>query len=129
MVTLRADGTPHVVRVGTALVNGRLWSSGTEDRVRTRHVRRDPRATVFVFDAQGFGYLAIESRVTLLEGTDAPRQSLQLFETMQQGMPHRSRGTLMWNGKEITAEEFLRTMVEERRLIYQFDPLRTYGMH
>ncbi|HET6318598.1 MAG TPA: hypothetical protein VFG86_19255 [Chloroflexota bacterium] len=29
MVTLRPDGTPHAVRVGVALVDGKLWSSGT----------------------------------------------------------------------------------------------------
>ena len=43
MTTLRRDGSPHTVRVGVALVEGRLWSSGTKDRVRTKHLRRDPR--------------------------------------------------------------------------------------
>src|SRR5206468_9116879 len=39
MITLRADGTPHAVRVGVALVDGMLWSSGTHDRLRTGHLR------------------------------------------------------------------------------------------
>ena len=51
MTTLRADGTPHVARVGVALVAGKVWSSGTQTRVRTKHLRRDPRSTLFVFDA------------------------------------------------------------------------------
>jgi PPOX class probable F420-dependent enzyme len=127
MVTLRADGMPHVVRVGVALVDGKLWSSGTETRVRTRHLRRDPRATVYVID-QGFQYLTVESHVTLIEGPDVPRLSQQLFEVMQAGMPHREHGTLMWYGKEISPGEFQKAMVDERRLIYQFDPLRTYGL-
>ncbi len=50
MATLRADGSPHVVRVGVAVVDGKVWSSGTRSRARTRHLRRDPRATLFVFD-------------------------------------------------------------------------------
>ena len=62
MVTLRADGTPHAVRVGVALVDGRLWSSGTQDRTRTPRLRRDPRCTLFVFDP-GFAWLALETRV------------------------------------------------------------------
>ena len=36
MVTLRRDGRPHAVRVGVALVDGRVWSSGVPERARTR---------------------------------------------------------------------------------------------
>jgi hypothetical protein len=57
MTTLRADGTPHTARVCVAGVDGKIWSSGTRDRLRTRHLRRDPRSTLFVFDAT-FRWLA-----------------------------------------------------------------------
>src|SRR2546430_6574410 len=77
MITLRADGTPHAVRVGVALVDGMLWSSGTHDRVRTGHLRRDPRCTLFVFDPTR-RYLTLEAIVTILEGPDAPRQIFRL---------------------------------------------------
>lgn len=128
MITLRADGTPHVVRVGVALVDGKLWSSGTQHRVRTRHVRRDPRATLFVFDQQ-YGYLAIESTVRILEAPDVPDLSVRLFRTMQAGMPHMERGTLMWNGREMSVDQFRQTMIDEQRLIYEFEPIRAYGGH
>jgi PPOX class probable F420-dependent enzyme len=128
MITLRTDGTPHVARVGVAVVEGKLWSSGTQSRVRTRHVRRDPRATLFVFDQQ-YGYLAIESTVRVIEGPDVPELSLRLFRTMQAGMPHIKRGTLRWYGRELTAEQFREAMVDEQRLIYEFQPIRTYGGH
>ena len=61
MTTLRPDGTPHIVRVGVALVNGKLWSTGTQTRVRTRHLRRDPRSTLFVFDGE-WRWLTLECR-------------------------------------------------------------------
>lgn len=129
MVTLRADGMPHVVRVGVALVDGKLWSSGTQSRARTRHLRRDPRSTLFVFD-QGYGYLTIESRVTILEGPDVPDLSIKLFRTMQVGMPGiQTPGNLLWNGVELTPDQFRQAMVDEQRLIYQFEPVRTYGLH
>ena len=51
MTTLRRDGTPHSVRVGVAVVDGKIWSSGTQVRARTKHVRRDSRSTLFIFDA------------------------------------------------------------------------------
>jgi PPOX class probable F420-dependent enzyme len=128
MITLRTDGMPHVARVGVAVVEGKLWSSGTQSRVRTRHIRRDPRATLFIFDQQ-YGYLAIESTVRVIEGPDIPELSLRLFRTMQAGMPHMKRGTLMWNGRELSADEFRQVMVDEQRLIYEFQPIRTYGGH
>ncbi len=51
MITIGKEGTPRAVRVGIALVDGKLWSSGTQDRVRTARLRHDPRCTLFVFDS------------------------------------------------------------------------------
>ena len=113
MITLRGDGTPVAVRVGIALVDGKLWSSGTRDRARTRWLRRDPRSTLFVYDPTGFAYLNIESRVRILEGPEVPEQSLRLFRVMQS----RPSGPLSWFGGELSEEAFLRKMVEEGRVI------------
>jgi PPOX class probable F420-dependent enzyme len=127
MVTLRRDGTPHAVRVGVALVDGKVWSSGTQHRLRTRFLRRDPRCTLFVFES-GFGYLTLEGTVKILEGPDAPDMNLRLFRTMQAGMkPGPAPGNLMWNGKELTRDQFRQAMVDEKRLIYELDVQRAYG--
>jgi PPOX class probable F420-dependent enzyme len=132
MVTLRSDGRPHVVRVGVVLVDGKLWSSGLPSRVRTGHLRRDPRAALFVFDASGsnpFGWLGIEATVTILDGADAPEQSVRLFRAMQADMPKPpSPGHLYWEMQERTEDEFSDMMREQDRLIYEFDILRTYGL-
>lgn len=129
MITLRADGTPHVARVGVALVDGKLWSSGTQSRLRTKHLRRDPRSTLFVFDP-AWRWLGLECVVTIRDGPDAPELNLRLFRVMQEGMPPPATpGNLIWMGSEKTPEEFLRIMVEEQRLIYEFDVRRAYGMY
>ncbi len=123
MVTLRGDGTPHAVRVGVALVDGnRLWSSGTRDRVRTKHLRRDPRCTVTIVPST-YSFLTIESTVTILEGEQAPAQTLKLFRTMQ-GKP---TGPLSWFGQQLDEEAFLKQMAQDHRIIYQFDPRRIYS--
>jgi len=128
MVTLRADGTPHAVRVGVALVDGKLWSSGTQHRLRTAHLRRDPRSTVFVFDP-AWRYLTLEAIVTILHGPDAPQQNLRLFQIMQARLPNTPKpGHVMWAGKERSVDEFLQIMVSEQRLIYQFEIKRAYGL-
>ena len=123
MVTVATDGVAKVVRIGVALVDGKLWSSGTQDRVRTKRLRHDPRCTLFVFES-GFGWLALETTVTLLEGPEAAAHNLRLFRQMQ-GKP---TGPLSWFGGELTEEEFLRTMAEEQRLIYEFEVHHSYGM-
>jgi PPOX class probable F420-dependent enzyme len=126
MVTLRADGTPHSVRVGVALVDGKVWSSGVPSRARTKHLRRDSRSTLTVFEA-GYGYLTIESRVTILDGPDAPELSVRLFQVMQSG--RQDPNILNWNGKPLGLDEFLQAMRDEQRLIYEFAPLRAYGLY
>lgn len=123
MITNGRDGTPKVARVGVALVDGKLWSSGTQDRVRTPRLRRDPRCTLFVFDP-GWSWLALETTVRILEGPDVPELSVRMFRQMQK----RPAGDLSWFGKELSTEEFVKVMVEERRLIYEFDIKRGYGM-
>jgi len=78
---------------------------------------------LFVFDP-GFRWLALETTVTILDGEDAPGLTLRLFREMQ-GKP---TGPLQWFGGELNDEEFLRTMADEVRLIYQFEVGRSYGM-
>jgi len=123
MITIGRDGTPRVARVGVALVDRKLWSSATQDRVRTARLRRDPRCTLSIFDA-GWSWLALDMTVRILDGPDAPELSQRLVRQMQ----NRSAGNLSWFGRELSPEEFLRVMVEERRLIYEFEILRGYGM-
>jgi hypothetical protein len=124
MVTVAPDGVAKVARVGVALVDGKLWSSGTAERVRTRRLRGDPRCTLYVHD-QAFAFLALETTVTILDGPDAPALNLALFRQMQ----GRPTGPLSWFGGEVAEEEFLAQMEAEQRLIYEFEPHHTYGLH
>jgi hypothetical protein len=124
MITVGADGIAKVARVGVALVDGKLWSSGTKGRVRTRRLREDPRCTLYVHD-NAFGFLAIESLVTIFDGPDAPGRNLRLFRQMQ----GKAAGPLSWFGGEFEEPEFLAQMQAEERLIYEFEPQRTYGLH
>ena len=114
MTTTRKDGTPHVARIGVGLVDGKLWSSGTQDRVRTKHLRRDPRSTLFVFGDNRWNWLGLETTVTILDGPDAPQLNLELYRTLA--------------GEPDDVKEYLEAMLKEKRLIYEFQPTRSYGM-
>jgi PPOX class probable F420-dependent enzyme len=124
MITVGRDGTPKVARAGVALVDGKLWSSGTADRVRTRRLRRDPRCTLYVHDP-GYAWLALETSATILDGPDAPELNLRLFRVMQD----RPTGPLSWFGGELSEDDFLRAMVDEGRLLYEFEVHHAYGLH
>jgi len=116
MATLKADGTPHVARVGVGLVDGSLQSSGTLARVRTKHLRRDPRATLFVFDTTNpWRWAGLETTVTIHEGADAPQRNLALYRVLA--------------GEPKDLDEYLRAMVAEGRLIYAFEIHRAYGQY
>ena len=128
MGTLRADGTPHVARVGVGVVDGKIWSSGTQSRLRTRHLRRDPRSTLLVFDTSpGAQWLGLETEVTILDGPDAPELNFRLMRQMQKG--RAPEGKVVWFGGIISEEEFLAQMREEQRLVYEFNVKRAYGFY
>lgn len=122
MITVDSGGVAKTARVGVAMVDGRLWSSGTADRVRTRRLRRDPRCTLFVF-SNSFRWLSIESTVSILDGPQAPELNVRLFRVMQD----RPTGPLSWFGGDLDEDAFRARMVEEGRLVYEFAVERTYG--
>jgi PPOX class probable F420-dependent enzyme len=115
MVTLKDDGTPHVARVGIGLVDGRLWSSGTQTRLRTRHLRRDPRAVLFVLSDSPWVWLALECRAKILDGPEAVERNLALYRVLA--------------GEPDDLDEYRRAMVDEQRLIYEFSIQRAYGQY
>ena len=94
MTTIANNGTPRSVRVGVALVDGMLWSSGTRDRVRTARLRRESRVTLFVLVA-GWHWLTLDTTVRILDGADAPELNLRLMQQMQ----NRPTGNLNWFGR------------------------------
>jgi len=123
MITVGDDGRPKVARVGIALVDGKIWSSGVQSRVRTARLRRDPRCTLYVPDPAAT-WVALETNVTILDGPDAPELNLRLFRIMQ-GKP---TGPLTWFGGDHEEADFLRVMREEERLVFEFAVEKSYGL-
>ncbi len=114
MITVRKDGSSHVARCTVGVVDGKLVSSGTQTRVRTKHVRQNPKATLFIF-GQGGDWLGVEANVTLHEGEEGLQKDLALKTTLD-GVPD-------------DAETYLKTRREQQRLIYEFEPVRVYGSY
>jgi PPOX class probable F420-dependent enzyme len=113
--TLRGDGSPHVARIGVGLVEGKLWSSSSHTRLRTKHLRNDPRSSLLVMNSRDpQNWLGLDCRVTILDGPDAPQQNLALYRVVAGRDPD-------------DIDEYLEAMVAEQRLIYEFEIVRSYG--
>ena len=115
--TLRKDGSPHVARIGVGLVDGKLWSSATQTRLRTKHLRRDPRSTLAVLNyADTYSWLGLDCEVTILDGPDAVDQNLALYRSITGKDPE-------------DMAEYRAAMVNDQRLIYEFEIKKVYGMY
>ena len=117
MTSLKKDGTPHVARIGVGLVDGKLWSSSTNTRVRTKHIKRDPRSTLMVMARSRYQWLGLETEVEIIDDGDGTiPENLALYRVIAgkdpDDMPDYERG-----------------MRDEERIVYQFNIKRTYGMH
>ena len=114
MATTKKDGRPHLARVSVGLVDGKLWSSGTQDRVRTKHLRRDPRCTLMVVDGSNpYSWMALDTTVQILDGDDAVDNNLALYRVLA--------------GEPDDLQEYREAMVAEKRLIYEFHIEGSYG--
>jgi len=123
MITVDEHAVPKPVRIAYAIVDGKVWSSGTRTRVRTRRLRQDPRATLFIWDPV-FDFLSVHTTVTILDGPEAADLNLRYFRLLQ-GKPE---GPLTWMGKgEFDDDGFRAQMVADQRLIYQFEPIAAFG--
>ncbi len=114
MATTKKDGRPHLARISVGLVDGKLWSSGTQDRIRTKHLRRDPRCTLMVLDDRNrYSWMALETSVEILDGPSAVDDNLALYRVLA--------------GEPEDLDEYREAMVTEKRLIYEFRIERSYG--
>jgi len=130
MVALRRDGTPHVTRIVAGLVNGALVSSGTRTPLRSKLLKRDPRCTLFFFETtpgagRAFGgYLSVEATVTIHDGPEALRRSVEYFKTVMGS----TDGKVTYGGKTMTEDEALAALERDERILYEFNVIRTYGV-
>jgi hypothetical protein len=123
MITVTANGTAKAARVVVAIVGGKLWSTGTVDRARTRRLRRDPRATLFLF-ATAHSYRSLETTVAIIDGEAGIEANVALFRAMR----NRPEGPIEFFGAEYEETEFRQVLAADGRLVYEFDVLRSTGV-
>lgn len=119
LITIRSNGRPQSSDIVYGVADGVFRISVTDDRAKTRNLRRDPRATIHITDPDSWSYLSFEGDVELSPVAASPDDSTvaELAELLRQvqGRDHPD-----W-------DEFNQAMVDDRRLVVRFTPTRVTG--
>ena len=119
LVTLKRDGRPQLSNISHAVVDGVIGISITDGRAKTKNLRRDPRASLYVSSPDFWSYVVLEGNAELTPVAAAPddatvEQLVTLFRAVQ-GKEHPD-----W-------DEYRNAMVNDKRLIVWLRPTNAYG--
>ncbi len=119
LITLRRDGRPQSSNVMHVVSDGAFEVSVTDDRAKTRNVRRDPRVSLHVSAPDFWSYVVVDGTAATTpvarETDDATVEALVRY--------YRQAA-----GEHPDWDEYRRVMVEEHRLLLRITPQRAYGM-
>lgn len=121
LVTLKSDGRPQLSNVGytfdadTSLIR----VSVTDDRAKTRNLRRDPRASLHATSDDFWSYVVAEGTAELGPVAadpydDAVEDLIDLYRTI--------------GGEHPDWEDYRAAMVRDRRLVLRLHVDRVYGL-
>lgn len=120
LVTLKRDGRPQLSNVGYDLdtASGVALISVTDDRAKTRNLRRDPRTSLYVTTPDLGAYAVAEGTAELGPVAAAPDDPV-----VDDLVAHYQR----FRGQHDDWDEFRAAMVRERRLLVRLPLTRVYG--
>jgi PPOX class probable F420-dependent enzyme len=120
LTTIKRDGRPQLSNIVYRVDDdGVVLISLTDDRAKTRNLRRDPRASLHVTASDFGSYCVVEGDVTL---------------TPPAADPHDATADLMVEyyralvGEHDDWDDYRRAMVDDARLLARLVPSRAYGM-
>ena len=121
LATIRRDGRPQLSNVSFSYDEaGRtIRISVTDDRAKTRNLRRDPRSCFHVTTADGWAYVVADGVAELTPVAQAPDDDtvdelVDVYRSIQ--------------GEHPDWQEYRDAMVRDRRLVVRLHVERVYGM-
>jgi PPOX class probable F420-dependent enzyme len=118
LITIRADGRPQSSDIVYAYDDGAFLVSVTEDRAKTKNIRRDPRVVLHITDVAAWSYLAFDATAELSPVTTEPGDAasdllVKLYELV--------------SGEHPDWDEYRHAMVDQRRLVAKVIPKSVVG--
>jgi PPOX class probable F420-dependent enzyme len=121
LVTLKADGRPQLSNVNHAYYPQErlLRISVTDDRAKTRNLRRDPRASYHVTSADRWAYSVAEGAAELTPVAQDPQDATveELIALYRDVV-----------GEHPDWDDYRAAMVRDRRLVLRLRVERVYGI-
>jgi PPOX class probable F420-dependent enzyme len=120
LVTLKRDGRPQLSNIIYAYdaLTRTVRISVTENRAKTRNLRRDPRASLYVTSEDFWSYEVLDGTATLSEVTTRPddtaaEELVQLYRAV--------------SGEHPDWDDYRAAMVAEQRLVVRLAVEHVYG--
>jgi PPOX class probable F420-dependent enzyme len=120
LVTIRSNGRPQLSNILYLLGDdGIVRISVTDDRAKTKNLRRDPRASLYVLGDNFYQYVVVEAAAELMPVAADPQDATvdALVEYYRVAM-----------GEHPDWDEYRASMVNDERLVLMLRPERAYGM-
>ena len=121
LVTIRRDGRPQLSNVLYGIGEDRdtIRISVTDSRAKTRNLRRDPRASLYVVGETFWSYVVLDGAAELTPVAADPNDAVvdELVLMYRQA-----------EGEHPDWDEYRQAMVEDQRLVVRLRPERAYGI-
>jgi PPOX class probable F420-dependent enzyme len=119
LITIRSDGRAQSSDVVYTVDGDTFVISLTDDRAKTRNIRRDNRVVLHITEPDSWSYLSLDGTVELSDVTtnpgDATSDALCAYYEAVAGAPHPD-----W-------DEYRTAMIDERRLLARFTATSAVG--
>jgi PPOX class probable F420-dependent enzyme len=119
LTTIRSDGRPQLSNIMFVASEGVFRISVTDSRAKTKNLRRDPRAALYVPGDDFWSYAVLDGDVELSAVAASPTDAVveQLVEYYRQGI-----------GEHPDWDDYRATMVRDGRLLAFLRPTTAYGI-
>ena len=121
LATIKRDGRPQLSNVSYWFdkPNVAIQASITEERAKTRNLRRDPRASIHVSSDDGWAYAVAEGDATLTPPAAArDDDTVEALVALYRNIA----------GEHPDWDDYRRAMVEDRRVVLTLPISHVYGM-
>lgn len=119
LVTIKRDGRPQSSNVMHVVEDGRFLVSVTDDRAKTRNVRRDPRVSLHVSAPDFWSYVVLDGVAGMTPAAaDVDDPTVEALVSYYR----------LAAGEHPDWADYRRVMVREKRLLLRITPDHAYGM-
>jgi PPOX class probable F420-dependent enzyme len=119
LVTIKRDGRPQLSNVTYLYDGATIRVSLTDGRAKTKNLRRDPRASLYVNGPGGRSYVVLEGKAEL-----TPVAADEHDETVEQLVAYYREAS----GEHSDWDDYRRAMVADKRLLFTMKVEHSYGM-